>query len=134
MIGDIDFFKRYNDRYGHQQGDRCLQQVGALWRRYLLSHGALVAARIGGEELAALFPGKNEAQVKHLLQGFIEVLLALGIEHKDSDAAAVVSMSLGVACHLPNQNHAPSELFAQADEALYRAKTLGRNRVEAASG
>ncbi len=134
VIGDIDFFKRYNDRYGHQQGDRCLQQVGALWRRYLLSHGALVAARIGGEELAALFPGKNEAQVKHLLQGFIEALLALGIEHKDSEAAAVVSMSLGVACHLPNQNHAPSELFAQADEALYRAKTLGRNRVEAASG
>jgi diguanylate cyclase (GGDEF)-like protein len=123
---DVDHFKLYNDRYGHVQGDECLRRVAQCVRNSVRRAGEL-AARFGGEEFAVLLPGSELAdavRVAELLRSKIE---ALNLPHEGSPRK-FVSTSLGVASLVATMQ-GPADLVSAADQALYRAKEQGRNRV-----
>ncbi len=129
---DIDFFKDFNDANGHQVGDQCLRRVAAEIREALTRPGDLVA-RYGGEEFAAILPStppRGAVAVAEVLRQRIE---AMATRHPKAPSG-VVTISLGVATAGPGGESSPEDLVADADEALYRAKRAGRNRVEADTG
>lgn len=131
LLGDIDFFKKYNDHYGHQAGDECLRQVGRALAG-TVQRPADLAARYGGEEFAILLP---EIDIEGVLQVGKRVLVAietLGIVHQPSSVSAFVTMSLGAATLVPDQQQDHRQLIKLADIALYRAKESGRNRISPA--
>jgi diguanylate cyclase (GGDEF)-like protein len=127
VLGDIDFFKRYNDHYGHQAGDACLKMVAAALaaRACRVSD---VAARFGGEEFVLLLPDTALPAALKAAEDVLQSVRALDIPHQFSDAASCVSMSLGVAVCVPGTRLAPLSLVEAADKALYLAKSEGRNR------
>jgi len=129
---DIDHFKRYNDRYGHQAGDACLQRVAAVIKGSLGRSHDLVA-RYGGEEFVCLLPDCSPAGAARKAEALRQAVAALGIPHETSSVAATVTVSLGVATCIPDANASADQLLAAADAALYAAKTGGRNRVGEAS-
>lgn len=131
VMCDIDYFKQYNDRYGHQAGDACLRQLAALLDTSTRRGGDL-AARYGGEEFAVLLPGTELENARALAETLRDKLQQLGIPHDASDVADVLTASFGVAALLPGRDGDPAGLVRAADEALYRAKHAGRNRVVAA--
>ncbi|TFW22465.1 diguanylate cyclase [Massilia arenosa] len=126
LLIDIDFFKRYNDEYGHQAGDTCLQEVAAAMRR-AAARPQDVVARYGGEEFAVLLtdgpPGAETVARK-----LIEQVDLLAIPHAKSDAKPFVSVSIGIAAQVPEGPDGAGELIRRADAQLYRAKAQGRNR------
>ena len=127
---DIDFFKDFNDALGHQVGDQCLRRVAGEIREALTRPGDLVA-RYGGEEFAAVLPStpaRGAQAVAEMLRSRVEML---GTKHP-SAPLAIVTISLGVATSAPGLASSPEALIASADEALYRAKRSGKNRVESA--
>ncbi len=129
---DIDFFKDFNDANGHQVGDQCLRRVASEIREALTRPGDLLA-RYGGEEFAAILPStplRGALAVAEVLRARVE---ALTIRHPQSPCG-VVTISLGVATAEPGGGSSPEMLVAAADEALYRAKRAGKNRMEAAEG
>jgi diguanylate cyclase (GGDEF)-like protein len=128
---DIDHFKRYNDCYGHQAGDACLQRVGALLKEAFGRPHDLVA-RYGGEEFACLMPecGQEGAAVK--AEELRASITRLALPHEDSPTAPFVTLSLGLAACVPKSAIKPACLIAAADAALYEAKKTGRNRVASA--
>ncbi|MEW6758298.1 MAG: diguanylate cyclase [Acidobacteriota bacterium] len=128
LLLDVDHFKRFNDRYGHQAGDVCLRQVGALLRERMNRPGDL-AARYGGEEFVVLLPATGGPGAERVAEEIRAAVEALGIPHEDSDAATVVTVSLGLATAVPAEGRGPDDLLSDADRALYRAKSLGRNRT-----
>ncbi len=125
---DVDFFKRYNDRYGHQAGDDCLRQI-ALTLKKSLRRPADLVARYGGEEFVCILPetGLNDALT--LAQELLNIVRALGIPHNDSDVADIVTVSLGVASHNGQCSGDAAAMLALADAQLYCAKHAGRARV-----
>lgn len=128
VILDIDFFKNYNDTYGHQTGDDCLKLVAGSLSGLLKRPGDL-AARYGGEEFAAILPNtdmQGAAAIAEMLRSGIE---ALQIPHSSSSVSAHVTVSAGVASTVPVRTDSPGNLLAAADKALYQAKQSGRNRV-----
>lgn len=129
---DVDYFKRYNDRYGHMAGDDCLVAVaGALDRT--LGRASDLVARLGGEEFVALLPGCDVPNAQMAAQRLQAAVAALEIPHEASDCAPHVSLSLGVAALLPTPEIQPTALLEAADRALYAAKAAGRNQVSAAT-
>jgi diguanylate cyclase (GGDEF)-like protein len=128
LLCDVDHFKRYNDAYGHAQGDVCLQQVAAVLRTTFSRAGEL-AARIGGEEFAVLLPGLNADQAREAAGRLRQALAALNIAHADSPVAAHLTLSVGVAQFDPDTMDSFETLLHQADQALYRAKRQGRDQV-----
>ncbi len=134
---DVDCFKRYNDRYGHQAGDACLRRLAQTLQASLRRPGDLVA-RYGGEEFVCLLPDTGPDGALALARQIGESVQALAIEHADSTAAGVVTVSLGVySRHGDAGQSAPADataaaLLAGADAQLYAAKAGGRNRVCAA--
>ncbi len=129
LMLDVDHFKRFNDRYGHQAGDECLKAVaGALAAR--IQRAGDILARYGGEEFVVVLPNTPPERAAIVAQGLCERVAALGIPHEDSSTADIVSVSIGVAGTLDARAGTPQNLVALADEALYAAKTAGRNRVE----
>lgn len=127
---DIDYFKAYNDNYGHQQGDECLKTVASALKASLERPFDLVA-RYGGEEFAVILPGtglNGALVVAERLRSRIE---AIAIPHQHSKALHVVTVSLGVASSPQGQAESVEELILEADKALYTAKQSGRNRVYA---
>jgi diguanylate cyclase (GGDEF)-like protein/hemerythrin-like metal-binding protein len=133
LMIDVDYFKRYNDRCGHQMGDRCLQSVVHAACAALRRPGDLLA-RYGGEELAALLPGTERGGAMRVGEDVVRQLADMGIAHPDSPAAAMVSVSIGGATLIPDRAGAPGQLVAAADRALYAAKAAGRNRIQFAHG
>lgn len=130
ILCDIDYFKLYNDKYGHQAGDDCLRQVAQAMVRSVKRASDLVA-RYGGEEFAVILPNtslEGAVQVATVMQQQVE---ALQIEHADSKVHAYVSLSIGVSSMIPNSNFLPEVLINMADNALYEAKRQGRNQVVA---
>lgn len=128
LMLDIDHFKGYNDLYGHQEGDRCLQRVAEILNSLMQRAGDLVA-RYGGEEFVAVLPGlsaQSAAEVAEKIRGAVE---QMRMPHPGNMPAAVVTISIGVAATTPDQDGRPSVLLHQADANLYQAKRKGRNRV-----
>jgi diguanylate cyclase (GGDEF)-like protein len=128
---DIDQFKRYNDAYGHQEGDRCLRQVAAALARGTLRPGDLVA-RYGGEEFAVILANTDLAGARLVGERLRSEVAALAIPHAKSSVGPTLTLSVGVASHFPGGYDSAEALVEAADRALYRAKEQGRNRVEAA--
>ena len=133
LMLDIDHFKRYNDHYGHQAGDACLQQVAAVLKAAMQRACDLVA-RYGGEEFVCLLPGCDQAPALAKAQALQAALAAQGIAHEASPTAAWVTLSIGVAVAQPQAGGSPAALVAAADAALYSAKHRGRNCISAHSG
>ena len=125
---DVDHFKKYNDRYGHPAGDRCLVQVAEVMRSCLRRPGDLVA-RYGGEEFIAVLPQTSAELAQQAAERIRLAVQALQVGHASSDTATVVTVSVGVAGARAAQGHSESELVAAADAALYQSKHAGRNRV-----
>ncbi|MBV8635024.1 MAG: diguanylate cyclase, partial [Burkholderiaceae bacterium] len=125
---DVDLFKKYNDHYGHQDGDECLRQVASVLKRRICRAGDLVA-RYGGEEFVFLCPATTAETVLALAEAFRAELEKLALPHEQSPFG-VVTVSIGVAAMVPdNAEQANCFLLRLADEALYLAKRDGRNRV-----
>jgi len=129
IIADVDFFKRYNDHYGHQAGDACLQAIASVLKlEFTRSHD--MVTRYGGEEFVCLLPDTQlEGAVKKARE-LEKAVRALGIPHEKSDVSGVVTISLGVAVANPLIGEDSAELVASADAQLYSAKRSGRGQVK----
>jgi diguanylate cyclase (GGDEF)-like protein len=128
ILTDVDFFKRYNDHYGHQAGDNCLRMVaGALAGRARRVND--VAARFGGEEFALLLPETSVPEALSVANELLESVRALAIPHAKSEVAAHVTTSVGVAVTAPSTEFSWDLMLRTADRALYQAKSEGRNRL-----
>jgi|GEM_PF-2904105 len=124
---DVDWFKKYNDCYGHQMGDECLKEVAKVLTENVSRSGDLVA-RYGGEEFVFVLPATDGDMALRMAQKICRVFEKLGLPHKLSDFD-FVSVSIGVAAIIPTNNMKPQDLIQMADEALYLAKKQGRNRA-----
>lgn len=128
LMLDIDHFKGYNDLYGHQEGDRCLQSVAEVLRTVMQRAGDLVA-RYGGEEFVAILPGLSAESAAEVAEKIRLAVEQMHMPHPENMPTAVVTISIGVAATTPDQDARPSVLLHQADANLYQAKREGRNRV-----
>jgi diguanylate cyclase (GGDEF)-like protein len=128
IMCDIDFFKNYNDTYGHPAGDRCLIKVGAAMRNAVRRSSDLVA-RYGGEEFVVVLPNTDAMGAVYVAENIRTAIKALQIHHSSSVVGEYVSMSLGVATVIPNPSNDISEAIDASDRALYEAKAQGRDRV-----
>ena len=131
LMCDVDFFKRYNDHYGHQGGDDCLRAVGEVMRDVFQRAGEL-PARYGGEEFAVILPGLSRTHAQKVAEKLLKALAARAIPHEKSEAAPHVSLSIGLASAKVEGDRDVAWFVARADEALYESKKTGRNRVTAA--
>ena len=128
ILADIDEFKSYNDSLGHPAGDHCLQQVASAIERMVRSPSDLVA-RYGGEEFAIILPHSGPEPALRVAERIRQAVQRLQLPHPRSTVHAHVTLSLGVATLNPNCHCTPEMLVEMADQALYRAKDRGRNRV-----
>lgn len=130
LLCDVDYFKAYNDTYGHQAGDRCLQQLAALFMQVVHRPADLVA-RYGGEEFALVLAHTDRAGAAHIARQICDAVEALHLPHRDAPLGRVsVSLGLATAIPIPGQRH--QDLVAAADQALYLAKNGGRNTYRSA--
>jgi two-component system chemotaxis response regulator CheY len=129
-ICDLDDFKQFNDKYGHQAGDNALRQVGAVLARESRSGDG--AYRYGGEEFLVVLSGQTLEQATIAMERIRSAVEALALPHQASRAAAVVTISVGVSAWEHEQLDTPTSVLARADNALYQSKAAGRNRVTAA--
>jgi diguanylate cyclase (GGDEF)-like protein len=129
LLADIDHFKAYNDRYGHQAGDEALKAVAGLLARFARRPLDL-AARYGGEEFAIILFDTRREHAERIGGEILEAVRRLGIPHQDSGAAPMLTISIGAACVAPAARRSWTGLVQLADQALYAAKDGGRNRLE----
>lgn len=125
---DIDCFKLYNDYYGHQQGDRCLQQIAEVIDS-VARRTTDLTARYGGEEFVLLLPDTELRAAEKIAQKALEAVRDLRIAHKTSTVSPIVTFSAGVFACIPNDRLAIAAFIRKADQALYEAKKTNRNRV-----
>ncbi len=136
LLGDVDYFKRFNDTYGHQAGDDCLIQIAQVLGDTLRRPGDLVA-RYGGEEFALILPNTPVDGGIDVAQRILATVVALAIPHTQSTVAPHVTLSLGLASipplHLEELDQGIEQMIAAADQALYAAKQGGRNTYRVAT-
>ncbi|TNI79316.1 GGDEF domain-containing protein [Aeromonas veronii] len=125
ILIDVDYFKRFNDHYGHQVGDMCLKEVAQALNRAVRTPSDLVA-RYGGEEFVLLLPNTDRQAAASVAQRLQDGLASLQLEHLASDVAPWVTVSQGIASNVSGEG--ASQLLERADQALYRAKESGRNQ------
>ncbi|HFC53578.1 MAG TPA: PleD family two-component system response regulator [Gammaproteobacteria bacterium] len=128
MLIDVDYFKQYNDTYGHSAGDECLKRIARSLQASLNRPGDS-AARIGGEEFAVLLPETDALGAAMLAERIRSGVEELGIPHEGSAQFDVVTVSAGVATVTPSDHMERNTLLNAADEMLYQAKEKGRNQV-----
>jgi diguanylate cyclase (GGDEF)-like protein len=129
VMFDIDYFKQYNDRYGHLAGDECLKRVAQAIGAAAAKRPGDILARYGGEEFAVVLPGTDVGGAAMVARRILAAAQALGIEHPDSPTG-IVTLSAGVSALQPvRESDTLDRLLTAADEALYLAKKKGRNRV-----
>lgn len=129
ILCDVDFFKSYNDHYGHVAGDKCLQVIGQLLLQTLKRRASDLPARYGGEEFAIIIPDTPPGKAGFLAEKLRQGMVAQALPHAFSAAAEVVTLSFGVVEAQPQQERNAEWYIKEADKALYQAKESGRNRV-----
>lgn len=128
IMCDVDFFKSYNDNYGHQNGDRCLRSIADTVKK-AVKRSIDVVARYGGEEFAVIMPNTDIHGALNIAEAARVAIEQLRIPHKMSPISPYITLSLGVSSMIPAKSLAPDALIKDADNALYEAKRLGRNRT-----
>ncbi len=127
LIADIDYFKKYNDHYGHQAGDECLIKVTQVMQKGVTRTTDLLA-RYGGEEFVLILPLTDLDGTKNVAAKMLTNIRNAAIPHADSDVADIVTLSIGVATVYPDESRTLLDLINEADKLLYQAKDQGRNR------
>jgi diguanylate cyclase (GGDEF)-like protein len=130
ILCDIDFFKRYNDNYGHVAGDKCLKEVAQGIKRAVKRPADLVA-RYGGEEFAVILINSDVNGAMKVAEDIRKEIQELQIPHIDSDVSDHVSLSMGVSSIVPTDTHVPESFVNYVDKFLYKAKKTGRDRIVA---
>ncbi len=125
---DIDSFKLYNDTYGHQSGDDCLKQVATALKDALFRPGDFIA-RYGGEEFVAVMPNIGLKGAMEVAERMQQNIKRLALPHKRSDVSEHITVSIGLACMVPDHKTDTTQLIERADTCLYSAKDQGRNRI-----
>ena len=129
LLLDIDYFKKYNDTYGHIQGDECLKSVARQLEAFFHDKGYF-AARYGGEEFAVVLPNTDAQKASQVAEDFQAAIREMKIEHANSKVSEIVTISIGVSCVKPSDPEEMKQILEFADRALYKAKQNGRNRIE----
>jgi diguanylate cyclase (GGDEF)-like protein len=129
ILSDIDYFKNYNDTYGHLAGDDCLKQV-AQGISNSLKRPADIVARYGGEEFVIVLPNTDLNGAIGVAETIKSEIANLKILHEQSAVSQYVSLSFGVSCTRPDQKRSPEALINTADQSLYQAKASGRNQIK----
>ncbi len=128
IFSDLDYFKQYNDTYGHPQGDLALKQVSSILQSLCRRDSDLVA-RVGGEEFALLMPGQSEESLLNLAEKGMQLIRGRAIPHEGSPFG-ILTLSMGYITLIPDKDADPIEQFyTRADIALYKAKQAGRNQL-----
>lgn len=130
ILVDVDFFKSYNDHYGHQMGDVCLKRIGTILKNWTRRAGDL-AARYGGEEFIIIAFNTKLSEAGEMAEGIRQAVEDLHIEHH-SNFTGIVTVSIGVSAIEQHECHNQDSLLSAADVALYRAKREQRNCVRVA--
>jgi diguanylate cyclase (GGDEF)-like protein len=125
-ICDIDFFKNYNDHYGHPMGDECLRGIGRVMNK-LKENMGVYTARVGGEEFALLWFEKDISNIDSVVANFTELIGNLKIPHEKSTVSEFITMSMGIYVERCGASSDTKALYDLADKALYTAKESGRN-------
>lgn len=128
MMIDVDYFKLYNDTYGHQEGDECLKQIAQILKDSL-KRPADALCRYGGEEFVIILPDTPSQGAEQVGETLRQAVIRSGITHKNSKVLDRVTVSIGIATMLASARFDPKDLVQNADKALYEAKAAGRNRV-----
>lgn len=132
ILLDVDYFKHYNDTYGHVAGDQCLRQIAGVLRG-VTKRATDLAARYGGEEFALILPNTDQAGAAILGKQILVGVRELGIRNATAVSNQIVTVSLGIAACIPQDMAPPDNLVIAADQALYQAKNAGRNQLQVAS-
>ena len=125
---DVDYFKEYNDAYGHPEGDACLQRLGALLRE-MFARATDLPARLGGDEFSVVLSATTFEEAERRAETLRHGFEALAIPNRASHVSPVVTLSVGAAVALPGPGLSAEKLLSAADQALYKAKELGKNRA-----
>jgi diguanylate cyclase (GGDEF)-like protein len=133
LMIDIDYFKKYNDTYGHDAGDDCLKEVAAALSQCAIREGDFVA-RYGGEEFAAVLPNTDKDGAQLVAEKMLVKVRELNIPHKTSDITDHVTISIGGTTGIVNHLQHGSDYIKLADKALYESKKNGRNRYTFSGG
>jgi diguanylate cyclase (GGDEF)-like protein len=126
IMADVDFFKKYNDTYGHGKGDECLKAIAQALVKVTVRSGDF-AARYGGEEFAVVLPGTNETGARIIGDKMLKAIQDLEIPH-EKNFGGIVTISIGITTGCPTHTQNWKDYFKKADDALYLSKNNGRNR------
>lgn len=129
IMADVDCFKQYNDTYGHQAGDDCLREVATVFKE-ACRRVSDIAARFGGEEFIMLLPNTDLQGAATVAGGIQQAIDSLAIPHKASTVSDAITLSIGVASVKSNRFISSAELVSYVDQALYRSKKNGKNRIQ----
>jgi diguanylate cyclase (GGDEF)-like protein len=127
IICDVDFFKLYNDTYGHRVGDRCLQEIAQAIKE-IIKRPADLVARYGGEEFAVILPNTDTEGATYVADKICDAIRTLAIPHQNSQVSPHVTISVGLTTEIPQPDSDLEEMIVAADRALYQAKVAGRDR------
>lgn len=125
---DIDFFKEYNDHYGHLAGDQCLKAIAGVLRKQQVP-GKIFCARYGGDEFMILYTGMTVEKIRRVAEDILREVRKLKLPHECSNCSNYVSVSQGVFVRIPVGNNKEWDFTSRADELLYKAKSCGRNSI-----
>jgi len=128
FILDVDFFKQYNDTYGHQKGDEALKALASVLKTHMRRSEDFVF-RLGGEEFCGICVSDDESKIEAQIKVLLHAIESLGIEHKSSSVSRFLTASIGVQIIKNYDNYGFDRLYKEADEALYRAKDEGRKCI-----
>jgi diguanylate cyclase (GGDEF)-like protein len=131
LMIDIDYFKKYNDSLGHLEGDKALAAIAKCMKDQIKRETDFIA-RFGGEEFVCLLPFLGKDEALHFAEKLVQSIENMRLPHPMSEHSKYVTVSVGMAITVPDNNNSQSQLLDEADKALYKAKQSGRNRVVAA--
>ena len=126
---DIDYFKEYNDTYGHQKGDECIKKIGKLLKKEIKSVKNTFCARYGGDEFVIFYQNKSDEEIHRIAARLKKRVQDLKIQHDASEIDSVVSISQGIYNRVPSEEDSLEDYLRMADKALYRVKQSGRNGI-----